>query len=145
MNIYNQLNYFDESENWGDPYAINHNLLRRLDIYRHFLGIGLFITCGTQGAHVDGSLHYDGKAADAIPLIPPGSDKTLLDCYLMAERFDFGGLGLYPEWSYQGRQLGGMHFDVRPPDFSTGQSRWIGYRKKYYGLTSANLKRFKIL
>lgn len=152
MSVWDRLKYFKPNENWGDPDLMDPDFLEKLDDFRHFLGHRIYVVCGTQGRHVDNSYHYQGLAADIIPVRSPTS--TLCDSYLAAERFCFGGVGIYPHWNFDSRQLGGLHLDDRPLKMDADntinyqQARWIGAGRrpqKYYGLTAMNLKRFMIL
>lgn len=130
--IWEQLKYFKKEENWGDPEKMDHQLLLELDNFRHFVGYPMVITCGTQGKHVADSLHYQGKAVDIIcPSL------KVLDFYLKAERFKFGGIGIYPDWRSNGEQVGGLHLDVREKP-----ARWLGFAGGYFELTAENLKKF---
>lgn len=127
---------------------MSHELLLKLDDFRDYLGSPIFITCGTQGEHAANSQHYQGKAVDVVF---PDTKMGLLDRFIAAERFGFRGIGIYPEWKYQGRDFGGLHLDVRPLSYELDgtqeyqQARWICYEGNYYGLTHANLKGFGII
>lgn len=134
--IWEQLKHFTKSEAWGEPDKMNPRLLLELDAFREYLNAPIFISCGTQGRHENGSQHYIGNAVDIVLM----SQKfALLDVYLMAERFKFNGIGVYPFWKYNGQAYGGLHLDV-----GERVGRWIGYpahgEQKYMAINKVNLK-----
>ena len=59
----------------------------------------------------------------------PNYQGALQDLYLMAERFNFTGIGVYPDWEVNGVVKGGLHLDIRsgPP------ARWTGSRNPRSG------------
>lgn len=147
-------------DNWGDPKKINHELLLRLDDFRHTIGCPFIITSGTGGNHLPNSQHYLGNAVDGIAI---GFKGSLLDLYFMAELFNFTGIGLYPDWQHKGKVIGGLHLDMRPLQkqedgtFDYRSNRWLGINKttktksgktktelKYYAFDLKNLKKYKI-
>jgi len=121
-----QIEHFSPNENWGDPERMSLELLRRLDALREFSGHPVIIHCGyATSGHSGNSQHYLGKAAD-LHIV----GVSLVNQYLLAERFNFGGLGLYPEWKNPG-----LHCDVRYKGIEEPQSRWIKTRGQYRILT----------
>lgn len=140
MNIYNELKFFTENENWGDASRINHRLLYELDSFRKEVGSPIIISCGTQGQHSEFSQHHKGKAVDVLC---PALD--IFEFYLLAEQFNFTGIGIYVDWRFGGQQIGGLHLDVRdlPPYFSG--ARWLCCAGVYCALTVENLKKYKII
>lgn len=135
---------FSPRENWGDAYRMDLGLVRLLDAFRSYLNLPIVVLCGTQGSHTANSQHYLGRAVDILipaPIHP-------LDLILTAERFNFTGLGYYPEWSFQNHVWGGLHLDVREVKSVEPESRWLGLRdpktgsNRYIGLTRENLKRY---
>lgn len=141
--IWNVLKHFSANENWGDANKMDPKLLKMLDNYRGVVNEKIFISCGTQGLHVPNSLHYQGKAVD---ILFPSSEKSLFDCYLIAEKFNFTGIGLYPDWQFGGKRIGGMHLDLRVSDIAV---RWIGVKEMnqtvYIALNEQNLKATKLI
>lgn len=137
------IRHFRRNENWGDPDKMSPVLLQALDRYRERVGTPILVTRGTQGRGVDGSQHPFGRAVDLM--FPSADPKLLLDLAFEAMRHDaFTGLGVYPDWTLNGRVLGGIHLDVRPAAF---RAQWIGFKnpqgKTVYGpLTALNLKRY---
>jgi len=138
-----QLKNFSPNENWGNPEKMDHRLLKLLDVYRTVVDEQIFVSCGTQGQHVQNSLHYQGKAVD---ILFPNQHRSLFDCFLIAERFNFGGIGIYPDWVYNGKKIGGLHLDIRIVDYA---ARWIGVKEfettLYLSLNKDHLQTYKII
>jgi hypothetical protein len=136
---------FSPRENWGEPQRMSISLLRPPDAFRSYLNLPIVVLCGTQGKHTENSQHYLGNAVDILvpaPIHP-------LDLILTAERFNFTGLGFYPEWQFQNHVWGGLHLDVRNLDpLQNKEARWLGLRdpktggNRYLDLTRENLKRY---
>lgn len=131
-----QIRYFTPNENWGDVDLMAPELIYKLDAMREYINTPVIISCGTQGQHSENSYHYKGEAVDVVV---PSHKKSLFDLYLSAERFNWGGIGLYPHWTYRGHQCGGLHLDIRQD-----HGRWIGVKKGrsvlYHSLSLENLK-----
>ena len=106
------IRFFSPQENWGNPGLMVLEFVQTLEEFRQYLGLSLVISCGTQGNHTADSWHYKGRAADII--IPDMAGKTLLDVGLQASRFGFTGIGLYRDWSYNGKRVGGLHLERAP-------------------------------
>jgi uncharacterized protein YcbK (DUF882 family) len=134
------LKYFrpDSSDNWGDPSKISRDLLLKLNAFREFIGKPIYVTSGYRAGN-SSSEHSRGLAVDIVcPGIP------LLQLYLAAERFDFKGIGVYPNWKYQGQIVGGLHLDVRTLHTPYGD-RWLGIKdykgqNQYLELSAQSLK-----
>lgn len=121
------LRYFTVSENWGDPDLMEVELVTELDAFRHKAGTPIMVTSGTRGKHAPNSQHYIGKAVDIIfPEIPL---HKLPDMFLMAMRFNFRGLGIYPFWELSGNITGGLHLDIRD---ANERAMWIGLKENEY-------------
>jgi hypothetical protein len=142
MNNFSALKYFranSTTDQWGDPSKISIQLLTKLDAFREFIGVPIIITSGYRAG--DKGEHGRGLAADIMAPHYPGS---LFDLYLTAERFGFAGIGIYPDWAYQGAIHGGLHLDVR----NAKSARWIGTRphpgapNSYVALTAANIQKY---
>jgi len=118
------IRYFSPEENWGDPYRMSLYLVKQLDELRDFIGYPIYILYGSQGKHSKKSYHYTDpcKAVDCYC-----KDLSLLDFYFAAERFNFGGIGIYPYW----KPYPGLHLDIRGADqeFFAG-ARWGRIRIK---------------
>jgi len=120
-----KIKHFNMKENWGDPYKMSFDLLKRLDALREFIGFPIYVLCGYEtSGHTEHSMHYVGKAADVYC-----KNIGLLDFYLISERFNFGGIGVYvfPNGSKF------LHLDVRETDLEQKiPSRWASFRKGEY-------------
>jgi len=149
------LKYFKREEfqiNPEDnPDNIDHDFLYRLDSLRGYTGMKIIVTSSTSGTHIKDSYHYKGLACDVIF---PEWKGSLFGLYLIIERFNFTGIGMYPDWHYQQKKIGGFHLDRRPVKNYQG-ARWIGYNEynmdtnkneqKYIALNIMNMKRLKLL
>jgi len=99
-----RIRHFGPEEAWGDPYKMSFRLIFILDRLRDFTGKVIVVHFGIQGSHSKNSWHPKGKAVDCH-----AEGMSLLDFYLTAERFPFGGIGVYPCWNHPG-----LHLDIRP-------------------------------
>ena len=137
---WHQIKHFSPAENWGDPSRMEVAFIQRLDAFRSCIESPVIITCGTQGRHRENSLHGYGLAVDCVI---PG--RPLLDNWIDACRFDFTGLGFYPDWEYKGKQTGGLHLewdsgeDVRRFWMGIGKHHWD---TQYVGMNRTNLQMF---
>lgn len=154
---WNMLRYFKPNstiDQWGDVDAINDNLLLRLDDFRHWLGVPIYITAGVKnGGHAKGSYHYKEHGACAVDVIIPDYMETGFDLIMDATRFGFTGIGYYPHWKWKGKMVGGLHLDMRPlrwDEDSTKNythSRWMGVLnskgvQEYIELDYSNLVKY---
>lgn len=136
------LRYFGPAENWGDPQRMDLNHLLMLDKLRAKLGTRMIVTCGTQGKHVENSLHGLGLATDIV--FPELRPENLLDVFIEASRLPFGGIGLYPFWKHANVIRGGIHLDSRKGD----RAYWIGVHgiqgqeQTYVALNSTNILKY---
>lgn len=131
-NEWKEIRHFSPVENWGDASKMSYDLLRRLDALREFCGNGIVIHCGYEtGGHSEKSQHYLGNAADLHI-----EGVSLINQYLLAERFDFAGIGLYPGWNRPG-----LHCDVRLKAKEESYNRWARLNGKYVFLNEAVLRR----
>lgn len=161
---WNKLRYFKKDskvDQWGDTSAISDTHLLRLDDFRHWLGVPVYVLHGvkTRG-HSPSSFHYrktdkNGKeiGACATDIIIPDYDKTPFDLVLDATRFGFTGIGYYPHWSFRGKRTGGLHVDSRPLKWDNdgtlnySHSRWLGVlnqegKQEYIALDFHNLVKY---
>ena len=148
-NEWSRLRYFTADEAWGDYERMDRDLLFPLDEFRHFLGMEVVVLCGTQGQHVANSQHPFGKAVD---IIVPKWKKHILDLMLTATRFPFKGLGMYPDWVYNKKRVGGLHLDSRDLSIvvpKVDKALWMGIKKNgkttYLPLDFKHLKQYKII
>src|SRR6185369_17437059 len=118
-----QIVFFHAADNWGDPMLMDYDFVKTVDQYRSFTKIPMIVSCGTQGEHAQLSLHYSGLAGDFV--FPTKNDFTLFDLYLTAFRFPFTEVGIYPQWRYNGREVGGLHLG-RSKGPIDHKKTWIG-------------------
>jgi len=105
------LKYFKATsitDKWGDPTKMDPFLMKYLDEFRDCVGTPLVVTSAYRKG--DPGQHGLGKAVDVIA---PQWGGSLFDLYLLAERFGFTGIGIYRDWLYNGKRLGGLHLDTR--------------------------------
>lgn len=144
------VRHFSPKENWGDPNAIDPRLLYVLDDCRHDANSRCFISVGyVDSGHAKKSYHYRGKAADTIW---PDWKLHPIDQFIHISRYDFKGIGYYPDWEYLGKKTGGWHLDVRPlaqeadGTLNYRESRWMGVKlggkQVYLPLTFENILKY---
>lgn len=111
----NEKKFGDPTKNaWGDPYKIDQKLILLLDSLREYVGTPIYVhTAYETSGHATDSQHYLGMAVDCHI-----KGMSLIDQYLTAERFAFGGIGIYPHWSNEG-----LHLDTRDLPNGIG-ARW---------------------
>lgn len=141
-----QISFFSEAENWGDPRLMAYDLVSELDRYRHFVGEPMIITSGVQGKHHQLSLHHSGRATD---FVFNARKRPLLDLFLDALRFNFSEVGLYPEWTYAGKECGGLHVGKSADTTVTRKKLWIGVDttkgREYLPANIENFREFGLL
>lgn len=137
---WDQLKYFKKDstvDKWGDPEKIDKFLLLYLDEFRDALGTPLIVTSGFRKG--DPGQHGLGRAVDVIA---PQFEGSLFDLYLIAERFNFSGIGVYRDWLYSGKRIGGLHLDTRmlvgtyKKEFMS--ARWLSVRPGSLGTQHAD-------
>jgi hypothetical protein len=140
-----QMRHFGPNEDWGEPSKMDFGFVSELDAFREFLKEALVVTHGTQGQHAEGSLHYSGEAADLIYL----GRRPLIDVFFTALRFDFTGLGLYRDWEFNGKRVGGLHLQRAGAQLLQPKRLWLNVSqdntKLYLALTAENIINFKFL
>lgn len=137
------IRHFKAEENWGNPGLMQAVLVSELDAFRDYLAQNVVVTCGTQGKHADGSLHYVGRAVD---IVVPGWTRPLIDLWIEASRFGFTGIGLYRDWCYNGNKVGGLHLER---DHVLGRRKfWIAIKQQdsqvYFPFSSAVLGKYNL-
>ena len=141
------LRYFNPEEKneagnpaFPTPYLMESEVMFRLDHMRHVVGKPFIVHCSYEirksgqhplGMAVDG--HFVGM--------------TVIEQYLTAEQFGFGGLGFYPYWNNPG-----IHVDSREIHGYEKASRWwrdknspdnsIPIRQLYHPITAAAINQF---
>jgi len=113
----------DEIPGWD---KVDLEVIKRLDEMRHTdgeeMGWYFIITSAYREAKpgVRYSFHHDGMAIDGMMI-----DRAtrlplpLLKQYVIAERYNWGGIGLYPFWNRPG-----LHLDIREYSSFDRQARW---------------------
>lgn len=139
------IKWFTPHENWGNAGLMQAVLVSELDLFREFLDTAIVVTCGTQGQHTDGSLHYVGRAVDII--VPDPGSRTLMDLWTDASRFGFTGIGLYRDWCYNGKVTGGLHLERA---HVLGKRKyWVCVKENgtqvYLPFNSTNLKKYNLI
>lgn len=121
-----RIRYFGPKENWGDSSLMLFSFVSLLDAFRDFVGFPIVVSKGTQGEHVQTSLHYCGKAADIV--FPGKAVSDSFDLFIAASRFDFTEIGIYVGWDYQGNPAAGMHlaFTEHSGNEPARKRYWIG-------------------
>lgn len=141
---WDKLRYFKKDsriDRWGDTLAIDDTHLLRLDDFRHWLGVPVYVLHGVKTTgHTTNSYHYPRKTKEgklvayATDVIIPQYDASPYDLVLDATRFGFTGIGYYPNWTYNGLEVGGLHLDSRPLKWNADEtinythSRWMGVK-----------------
>lgn len=139
-------------DKWGNPHQIERELLLQLDAFRSYLGMPVYVTSGYREPENDGkgengkSQHGYGTAAD---IVVPGYGGNLLDLFITASRFKFSGIGIYRDWSWDNKIIGGLHVDVRNTNLGY-DNLWFCYKDKrgkqiYIPLTVEHLKLHGVL
>jgi uncharacterized protein YcbK (DUF882 family) len=112
MSIWDELQYFKEDENWGDPEKMNGYLLLMLDKLRDLVGSPFVVHCGYENSgHATKSKHYTGDAVDfhIDTKIDFESQVKMMEYYLKDLQLEnFVGMGIYPFWARKG-----FHIDCR--------------------------------
>jgi hypothetical protein len=95
------------------------------------------------------------RPGDYVRVCFPEYSGSLFGLYMMAERLNFSGIGIFPDMTHNGKIVGGLHLDIRQLEPSEQGLRWLGlddYSKKekrkievYHPATIKNLKKFYIL
>jgi len=152
LNWWGILHHFkpdSKVDKWGDPARMDANVLVKLDRLRHFIGHPIYVTSGFRGG--DPNIHGQGRAVDVMC---PGFPSCVFDLYLIAERFNFKGIGIYPHWHWNDKVIGGLHLDERQiplknQGFNFKGARWIGVKSDginiYYPLDRKHLESFDII
>lgn len=109
--------------NWGDSRLMEPLFLEELDWFLHIEHLEFFISQGNQGHHVEGSEHYRGLACDIV--FPKILQKNLPDVFHTALRYDFTGVGIYSEWNYHDKKVGGLHLQKVPEQIHNRKRLWL--------------------
>jgi len=121
---WSRVKHFKPTENWGDVSKINPVLIYKLDKMRSYANRPFIIHVAYDiEGHAKSSYHGMGMAIDGH-----FQGMSLLEQYLIAERFIWGGLGLYSWWNNRG-----LHLDIREQSYG---ARWASEKEgEYIGLS----------
>ncbi len=126
---------------------MSHSLLLAADDYREFIRTEILVLCGTQKEHTRFSKHPKGEAMD-VTFLSRG-DTPLFELFLAAFRFGFTGVGIYPHWTYNGKQVGGLHLELTEGE--TPRKMWLCVRPSpeeaqiYLAVTRKNLRLYGVV
>jgi len=115
------IRHFDPSEKWGDFTRMDYKLVSELDRLRHYIGKKIVLHCGYEPRDGKG-YHPKGMAVDCH-----AEGMRLLEFYLAASRFEFGGIGVYTWWHRPG-----LHLDTRELTEEKGRALWGSIAHKIY-------------
>lgn len=125
---------------FGDVTKISRELLELVDKLCSVIPYNDFIITSGYRPADGGSQHSQGLAIDIVF----DSSMPLMDIYLAAERLNFNGIGVYPHWRIAGKEVGGLHLDMR----GLPVARWMGVlesgKQVYQGLNKSNLKKYGV-
>lgn len=136
------IKHFKPSE-FNQPNKLNFQLLREVDALRNMCKKPIYVT--PDGSYRKGDPREHGKG-NALDVVCP--DVELMEFYLLAERFKFNGIGVYPKWKWNNETVGGLHLDVRKLAHPYG-ARWMGLKidnaNQYITLNTVNLKTYGVV
>jgi len=143
LRYFKNAEFVREGRNWLPMY--NPRLLILLDTFRHLTGPCILsphpLALGRMSyPKRPGTLHkYDAeegvRAIDVFPHIPNKPDtkwhrKEIAVTWIEeAERIGLS-CGLYPQWTYKGKQRPGLHLDIRPKQTQWG---WLDGKQVIIG------------
>lgn len=143
MTIFNRVKHFKPSE-FDHPDKIDEISLKTLDAMRHAEGSrsGIIITINSDFAtsgHSKKSQHYLGKAFDIV-IRNNVTKKPLpvLSQFLIAVRWSWTGIGVYPFWDYPG-----IHVDTRAMTRYQRRALWMRDETGEYKDISTFFRRFQ--
>lgn len=160
---FDKCRYFSKDskiDQWGDVRFLDGKHLLKLDDFRHYIGVPVYVTSSVRRSNGSKSYHNPGKhkngriiKACATDIIIPEYDKSPYDLVLDATRFGFTGIGYYPHWRWDGEIVGGLHVDSRPLKWEADEtinykhSRWMGVlaednSQRYISLTFENMLKY---
>ena len=126
-----------EPEEFDCPARMVPEVVYELDAMRHFADSPCVVTSDFAiSGHSTQSMHYRGLAVDLIfPRL------SLLDQFLIATRFSWTGIGLYPFWSYGDKICPGLHCDLRPLKDDPEARWWRNKIGEYRGLDGEEFRK----
>ncbi len=127
----------------GDPSFLVDDLVRELRAFVAFVNTPVLVTSGYRPQSQTGQ-HPLGRAVDVI--FPKKKRTDLMDMFFAASRFNFRGVGVYPDWKLGGVPHGGLHLDVRE---APAKSLWVGSdqdgKQVYLALTVEILRKSGVI
>ena len=110
------IKHFDRDEfrppNDGDEFEMGMGFLLKLDMLREHVGSAINIHRNggyARSGHSKNSLHYQGLAADVhIGEEGTGNPRVALEQAILAHKWTFLSIGIYPYWNQPG-----LHLDDR--------------------------------
>lgn len=124
---WSKVKHFEREEFVKNPDRVDEELVLLLDEMREFAGKPFKVhVAWDDSGHVNDSAHYSGHAVDGH-----FEGLALLDQWLLAERFPWTGIGIYPFWSNPGLHLeliAGRHAGTRWWRDSEGDYRSLDRR-----------------
>lgn len=100
---------------FNEPMKMDQDLLFKLDTMRTWVGRPFIVHASYEAeGHAADSLHPYGKAVDGH-----FEGLTAIEQYMLAEQFNWGGLGFYPHWNQPG-----LHLDTRFVPPGEKAARW---------------------
>ena len=130
--LFHGIEHFKPSE-FDHPDKLDRDALTLLDRMRHDEGSrhGIIITVNADYAttgHSNNSRHYWGDAFDIVIRDEISRRPVpLLAQMVMAARYTWGGIGIYPYWNEQG-----IHVDRRPWTVFSRRAFWYRNRDGHY-------------
>lgn len=116
------IKYFLPTENWGDPYKMDYQLIAGLDKLRQYVQKRIVIHCGFE-VRTTGGFHPLGRAVDLHIM-----DMHPMEQFLAASRFQcFKGIGVYLWWNSPG-----IHLDNRLLKAFETRALWGSIAPKKY-------------
>jgi len=137
---WSKVRNFHQSEWQTDPLRVSPQLVYLVDecttaIKNRFpLAYAVIHVAYETSGHAVDSQHYLGLAVDLH-----FANISLLDQFLMVERFPFTGVGLYPFWTNPG-----VHLDIREVAENGGARWWRGAGGEYKEMNAELFKMIEV-
>lgn len=122
-------------ENWYDKY--DPRWLVMIDIFRLHTGVCELSphprALGRRDGNDPNKTGFDGHnidkhglvyAGDVFPFLGKDEYTSIFNAYSIAKRTGFTGVGIYPQWTKDGKRRCGMHLDTRRTITLGGTAEW---------------------
>ena len=120
--IWQSLKHF-RPEEFHRPDKLNPDALRLLDAMRDSVDGEVIVTINAdyaESGHTPNSWHYKGRAFDLVIRDAKTHEPLpVIKQFLIAVRFNWGGIGVYPFW-----RSPGLHLDNRPLSLTDRRAMW---------------------